>query len=440
MLHAVFNGHGTFALLAVLLSAAVGLVAFRKAPADTERPLWRGLFAASVTAVVSLTLWSTGGTSDKPMTCVVNRALMEPFFTEQGLWNAGLFLPVGFFGVLAYRKVLGVAVFGVLLTAAIETLQATLMFLGRGCDTSDLLMNSVGAATGALAGWFVTLLERPRSRFAHRWEARSAYAASASLVVIALAMGLLVEPQPMERTVAIGRATDEQELAVKEAVRAAFDGRVSVTDVQFAYGPGDTGTVTAQLSVGAQAELRWPDRSRFQATLDFSAEDAPTGYRVPGRHTAPKDARQAESIARAYAARHAGWGLSGTVARTSPAGETGELGWDTSWRRTDANGVLMPLRLDVQVDRTGRVSQVLMSNLPDQKVAEPRVRREEALAALLGPDRTGRPSGSSSAVLMAARRDGAWIPAWYVEVREDSMTTTGHVDALTGEAFDAEAP
>ncbi|MEU5215476.1 VanZ family protein [Streptomyces sp. NPDC020807] len=139
-------------------------------------------------------------------------------------------------------------VFVVLLTAGIETLQGTLAFLGRGCDTSDLLMNSVGAVTGALAGWVVTLLERPRSRFAHRWEARSAYAASGSLAVIALAMGLLVEPQVMDRTVGFARATDEQEEAIEAAVRDAFDGRGEVTEVSFLHGPNGTGTVAARLS------------------------------------------------------------------------------------------------------------------------------------------------------------------------------------------------
>ncbi|MEU5215475.1 hypothetical protein AB0G79_04635 [Streptomyces sp. NPDC020807] len=109
----------------------------------------------------------------------------------------------------------------------------------------------------------------------------------------------------------------------------------------------------------------------------------------------------------------------------------------TSWRRSDARGVLMPMRLDVQVDRTGRSSQVTMNDVPDQTVAKPRVSREAALAAVLGPEQ-GRASGTPSAVLLAAQHGSAWVPAWFVEVDENHTYTSGYVDALTGEEFEPE--
>ncbi|MEU7023827.1 VanZ family protein [Streptomyces sp. NPDC046203] len=446
MLHAVFDGHGVFIVLATLLSSAVGLVVFRKSPPETERPLFRGLFAAAVTAVLSLTLWTTGSPVELSLTCTINRDLVEPFTTEQGLLNAGLFVPVGFLGVLAHRKVLGVMAFGVLLTATIETLQAVLPFLGRGCDTSDLIMNSLGGIAGALAGWLITLLERPRGSFLHRWEARSTYAASAALALMALAFGFVIEPDVVDRTLGIGRASDAQEDAMRDAVRQAFDGDIGVSDVSFGYGEDDTGTIMAQLAGdGGSAELRWPSRRGFQVILDAGTEKPDSGYLMPGVTTRPRNAEQARSIARAYAERHAAWGLKdGARPATYPVGEKAELGWVTSWRRSGADGILMPMRLDVQIDRNGRVTQLTMNDVPDVKVAKPRITRDAAVTKVLGPDsnsdsaevRAGTMEDPYEVVLLAAQNGSRWVPAWYITQTLPNLLTDEYVDAITGETFD----
>ncbi|MEV7278383.1 VanZ family protein [Streptomyces sp. NPDC093111] len=443
MLYAVFNGHGMFIALATLLSVTVGFVVHRSAPPGAERRALKGLFAASVTAVVSLTLWSTGSPVHQPRMCVVNRDLVEPFTTDQGLLNAGLFLPVGLLGVLATRKVLGSVAFGVLLTFSIETLQGSLTFLGRGCDSSDLVMNSLGVVTGALAGWAVTAFERPRAGLLHPWRARSTYAAMSTVAALALVWGVAIEPQVVDRTLGIGRADAAQEAAIRAVVDASFDGYYKVSGVDFASGPDGTGTVMAQFSGGGSAELRWPGRDTFQAYLDMTSTGRPSGYPLPGATASPVDERQAQEVARAYAARHAAWGVRDARPRTTKVDEAAELGWMTSWRRYDANGVLMPMRLDVQVDRGGLVTQIVMTNIPDPRLSSPRVRKKDAVEALLTANERdgGKGDGAellrpaATAVLLAMRDNGTWIPAWRIEV-PGNQPVNGSVNALTGAVID----
>ncbi|MER8045995.1 hypothetical protein [Streptomyces sp. NPDC094032] len=46
-----------------------------------------------------------------------------------------------------------------------------------------------------------------------------------------------------------------------------------------------------------------------------------------------------------------------------------------------------------------------------------------------------------TAVLVAVRLDGAWMPAWFVEATQDGLMTSGYVDALTGVVIEqASAP
>ncbi|MFB9437150.1 VanZ family protein [Streptomyces showdoensis] len=348
-----------FIALATLLSATVGFVVYKQSPREAGHRALKGLFGASVAAVTSLTLWSTGSPVHQPRMCVVNRDLIEPFTTDQSLLNAGLFLPVGLLGVLATRKVLGTLAFGILLTFSIETLQGSLTFLGRGCDSSDLLMNSLGVVVGACVGWGITALERPRAGFLHVWRTRNTWAAVSLVAGLALVWGLAIEPQVVDRTLGIGRADAAQEAAIRAAVDESFDGYYEVSRVDFAAGPDGTGTVMAQFVGGGSAELRWPGRDTFQAYLDMSSTGEPSGYPLPGVNVSPSGGQQAQEVARTYAARHAAWGLRGARPRTTKVDEKAELGWTTSRRRHDANGVLLPMRLDVQVDRAGRVTGVV---------------------------------------------------------------------------------
>ncbi|MFC8510438.1 hypothetical protein ACFU3J_34210 [Streptomyces sp. NPDC057411] len=301
-----------------------------------------------------------------------------------------------------------------------------------------MLMNSLGVVTGALVGWAVTALEVPRAGFLHPWRARSAYAAVSAVAGLVLVWGLAIEPQAVDHTLGIGRADTEQEEAIRAAVDEAFDGHYEVSRVDFASGPEGTGTIMAQFSGGGSAELRWPARNTFQAYLAMSSTGEPSGYPLPGVETSPVNEQQAQNIAREYAARHAVWGLRNAQPKTTKVGEDAELGWMSSWRRLDRNGVLMPMRLDVQVDHLGRVSQLIMTNIPDPHLASPRVTKEEAITALLTArkqDGAKAPRLRVTAVLLAMDSKGTWIPAWRIDV-QGKQPVTGSVNAITGTVLD----
>ncbi|MCP3820427.1 VanZ family protein [Streptomyces sp. A3M-1-3] len=160
------------------------------------------LFVAAITGVICLTLWTTGGGSRQPRTCVVNRDLLEPFTTEQGLLNAGMFVPVGLLGVLATRRVLGPLVAGFLLTLTIETLQGALSFLGRGCDTSDLQMNSLGVGVGVICGWLVSHLETRGGKFREPMKRSNTVAATGVFVALVATWFAFITPQSVSHTLA----------------------------------------------------------------------------------------------------------------------------------------------------------------------------------------------------------------------------------------------
>ncbi|AHH93784.1 hypothetical protein KALB_407 [Kutzneria albida DSM 43870] len=80
-------------------------------------------------------------------------------FSLKGSWellNFVMLMPVGFFGVLATRRPILVALGCALVSAAIEVSQA--VFELGVCEKQDFLNNSVGAAVAALAGWLLLAL------------------------------------------------------------------------------------------------------------------------------------------------------------------------------------------------------------------------------------------------------------------------------------------
>jgi hypothetical protein len=82
--------------------------------------------------------------------------------------NFVMLMPLAFFGVLATKRPLLVALGCASVSAGIEISQA--VFELGVCDGQDFLNNSVGAALGALAGWLV-LLALGRNRRQLRREA-----------------------------------------------------------------------------------------------------------------------------------------------------------------------------------------------------------------------------------------------------------------------------
>ncbi|MFJ8982594.1 VanZ family protein [Streptomyces sp. NPDC102282] len=366
----------------------------------------------------------------------MNHDVLEPFTTDQGILNAGLFFPIGLLGVLATKKVVSALMGGILLTFSIETLQATLTFLGRGCDTSDLQMNSLGVAAGALVGWAIVYLDDRNGKFLLLPERRQQVTALVAVAALTISWLAFITPQGVSHTVGIGRANAKQEAAVRDSVEKIFGDHYEVKNVDFARGPAGSGTVMASFDEGF-AELSWPDQRKFSASLDISDAGKPSGFPVSRTQKPPVDSVEAQAIATRFIQDRAVWSLNAKP-RSTAVGAKAELGWMTSWRRHNSDGVLMPMRLDVQVDRTGRVTQLIMLNEQDPKLSKPLIKKETAVSAILEKAESASTEIQGSDVkteLIAKKVDSTWRTVWLIAAQAPKGPVSGSVDASSGKVI-----
>jgi hypothetical protein len=108
------------------------------------------LAGCALAPVISLTLLRGGGLPGQ-LVRLRGCALTDPApLSGDGLVNLLLLAPAAFLAVLAIGRPLLVATGALLLSLAIETLQAVLAV--GVCDSSDALLNTLGALAAALVG------------------------------------------------------------------------------------------------------------------------------------------------------------------------------------------------------------------------------------------------------------------------------------------------
>lgn len=447
MLEAVFKDQGAFVLVAAGAVSAAALLAYLKARKHTRRPWSYAWLAAALTAEVGVTLFlpSAGGGSRQ---CVVVRDLGEPFATEQGLLNLAMFLVVGFLGVLAVRRVVPVFLGASLLSVVTELCQGLIPWIGRSCDSSDVQMNVLGAALGALAGAASVRAFRGALRPLTSALRPTLLAFGTGILVCGVVGSYWITPLAVDPT-SLRIAGGAEREAARQAVTAAFGDHERIVNVQVMPGwNGGADTLLIGLETGS-AELGGPDGEVFSA--DFSTppeQPGPAGFPVAGA-TAPRNADDALRTATSYAKERFPWALSGTTATSTPVGARAESGWVVAWRgHTD--GVVAPTRLDVRIDREGHVAALLARHVKDAPTTFPprRVSEKRALAAAAAY----YPGEVSGAVeLLAVRRDGTWRAQWIVPVATAPVTAAGapvtavdvvpvYVDAETGRVDERPAP
>jgi hypothetical protein len=127
VLQAAFQGNLAFLLGLLTISTAIGISAFIIARRHNGHPAWAyALFGMVIVLSLGATLFLPGATGASGR-CVMNRDFREPFLTEQGLFNAAMFLPIGLFGTIAVKRALPVATGAVVLSVAIELSQALIL-------------------------------------------------------------------------------------------------------------------------------------------------------------------------------------------------------------------------------------------------------------------------------------------------------------------------
>lgn len=367
--------------------------------------------------------------------CTVNRDLWEPFFTEQGLLNAAMYAPMGFFGALATRRVLFVVGLGTLLTVTIETTQGALRVLGRGCDTSDVVMNTAGLCVGILIAVLmlaVRQIDDVRFLAVTRRESYAALGVFATLVMTFSLVG--ITPDVVNGTLAVKQASGAQQQAIESAVHEYFGDHYEIKSVQFfSGGPGGSGTVMAAFPTGF-VEMNWPDKEKLTASLTTSTDELSNGYPLDDPVSDTFDESDARRLASRYAKKHAAWGTADSHVSVFPVGKRAELGWMFSWRRYRA-GVLMPMRLDIQIGPSGRISQLTADPVPDPTVPAVSISRDQALDALFTTIRFKEifqdTVATKTAELMAVSEHGQWRAVWRISVSGEEKNALAYVDATS---------
>lgn len=111
-------------------------------------------------AVLGFTL-SPDGDPSSSMGCSVGLPYLAPTAVES-IANILLFVPVTFLVGLRWARPLSAIILGSALSAMIEATQGLVVSIGRACDTSDWVTNTIGAAIGGLLAIATLVLAQRR--------------------------------------------------------------------------------------------------------------------------------------------------------------------------------------------------------------------------------------------------------------------------------------
>ncbi|MEU6229631.1 VanZ family protein [Streptomyces sp. NPDC047042] len=469
MFTAIFQDHYGFLAALCAVALATSALAWRlSVRLGAPHRTWWAALAATLVGVLGVT--SFGGSDVPSGQCVVNHQFAEPFHTTQGIWNLGMFLPVGFFALLALRKPAPALVGVTVLPCAIELAQALVPGISRSCDSSDAEMNIVGGVLGALAAG--VLLAAGRRTLDWRGWAKPAFFAALALGLAGIGVfRTAITPLNYDGT-GLSSADGTQRQAAHEAARQAFGDRYQISHVyvQPCVGVRCTNLFFHVADEGI-ATLAWPTRRHLNILLEQRDVPGPGSFPVSGA-TTPRGKDDAARIADRYMRDHYPWAAHATSRKTYPVGKKATFGWLTSWRffdREGEGGILMPRTLDVQINRAGRVSQIDVTEGPTHldDLPEPRLSAEQAEQVVVRQEnaqsaRSGRgPSGleAHATTLKAIDRGNGWRPEWLISIGTGSgeeadssagvgsavgsgadSQTTAWVDAIDGTVHDSQYP
>ncbi|MFG2117712.1 VanZ family protein [Streptomyces sp. NPDC048710] len=447
MFEAVFGDDMGFLAGLTVVAAVVGLAVWAVARRrEVDHAVWWLPLAFCLTGVLGVTLALRGGEAGRAE-CVINHEITEPLYTTQGLWNLAMFVPLGLFGVLALRRPLPVLVGVLALPCLIELAQALAPFVSGICDSADVEMNAGGGVLGVAAGLVLV-----RGRVAWRsWAKPTLIVAMVCAVAGPVVFQTAITATHVDGSSVRDAHGDERE-AAERVVREAFGDRYHVGDVRVSPGiDGYNGWMSIQIAGAFPAELMWPGGRRLNVSFEDSEPPTPASFPVPGAGT-PHDAQDAYRIARSYMKAHYPWADAASFHETQPVGRKAEFGWRTSWRFKE-RGVAMPRSLDVQINRSGRVSRLLVDFGPKHVDLPARLIPAKQAEEIVGKERKKSGADLSKLKIHAAELtterakgwQGPWRVVWSVTVDDthckpdkdgdgcDPLNTV--LDAGTGEIY-----
>jgi hypothetical protein len=158
-----------FILLCALFGVGTWLVARRLG----WHKLFATLAAVGLSLAIAVTLVRPGGHLPNPNASPVSMCLHDQFSLHGGLQVLNLLMltPFAFFGTLATRRPITLAVASAILSAGIELTQA---WTGLGvCQKQDFLNNTFGAITAAAVAWLLLVaIGRNRTVKSHQQDRR----------------------------------------------------------------------------------------------------------------------------------------------------------------------------------------------------------------------------------------------------------------------------
>ena len=127
------------------------------------RPRTTGaLLGLAVLTVMGLTLYPDGAPYPS-ITCNPGLPYLAPTAGESTA-NILLFVPVSFLAGVLWRRPVAAVLGAVALSGAVEAIQALVVVIGRACDTSDWITNTIGAVVGAVLAASALTWHRRRTR------------------------------------------------------------------------------------------------------------------------------------------------------------------------------------------------------------------------------------------------------------------------------------
>ncbi|MFE9118200.1 VanZ family protein [Streptomyces sp. NPDC007172] len=397
----------SFLILAGVLAGITALISKAR-----NRPLLLPVLLATCTAGVLTVTLLPGGAGATVGQCDTGLPV-HVFTSSSSLLNIGLFIPAAALSTLLFRRPATVAAVFMVFSGLIEFIQSVTS-LGRSCTVTDVVANSIGAlaGVGGAAVWLGIrgrTLRRPLRDFG--WAAGIALAGSA-----ALAYGFNSQVTGVNVV-----AIDDSRRAMVDATDGSDTWLSAEAEAVFGTGTHPTGTsaekdgsrwkIIASTDRGTISGW-WPDRTLEKAWASDRHHD-----------TGKLSAAQAGAVARAFARTHFPESLAGSDEAIRTLDDGPDAAYLVTYRRR-RQGVLMPMRLDFTITRSGRMigftsEAVKDPVLPRATVAETAARRQAAKTAGAEP---------TSAQLLARQVGGQWRPVWLMSEHD----ATVWLDGVTG--------
>ncbi|MBT2674475.1 VanZ family protein [Streptomyces sp. ISL-14] len=397
----------SFLILAVVLALPTVLVAKAR---NKPWPL-RAALAVYLAGILAVTLLP-GDASLETWQCDTG-APTHLLTSASSLLNIALFAPAAFLAVQLFRRPITVAAAGGCMSAMVELTQ-TGASIGRSCSVSDLAANTAGAAVGVLAGTVWLYLRRVSPRRPMRdlvWGAALAVVGAMAVTAIFDSRVIPVDIVAQDdRRRSLAESSGQAEEWITAAAKGIYGSDTEVTG-SVTQKSGDRLKITAETNRGSISGW-WPDKDLVGAWSSNTRGDE-------GSLSETEVAKAADKFARKWFPKS----VAGSKQKIRSIGDGPTRAYTVLYRRY-ADGVMMPMRLDLTITTTARV--IGFSTTPSDDPALPRVTVGEAKARDLAHNETGLPTDGS--VLLAQRVAGTWRPVWIVGSGKQDII----IDAATG--------